>query len=68
MPKNVKKGKNTTRIVKKIEFIAVEDLPEGETYGIIEKELGNRNFLAKLYNGIEFKCRITAGKRKKENF
>ena len=68
MPKNVKKGKNTTRIVKKIEFIAVEDLPEGETYGIIEKELGNRNFLAKLYNGIEFKCRITAGKRKKREF
>ena len=68
MPKNVKKGKNTTRVVKKIEFIDVDDLPEGETYGIIEKELGNRNFLAKQYNGIEFKCRITAGKRKKREF
>ena len=38
MPKNVKKGKNTTRVVKKIEFIAVEDLPVGETYGVIKKE------------------------------
>ena len=68
MPKNVKKGKNTTRIIKKIEFISVDDLSEGETYGIIEKELGNRTFEAKLYNGIKFKCRISAGKRKKREF
>ena len=68
MPKNVKKGKNKTRVVKKIEFTDVADLPEGETYGIIDKEFGNRTFLAKLYNGIEFKCRISAGKRKKRAF
>jgi len=68
MPKNVKKQKNATRITTKIDFVEVEDLNEGETYGIITKELGNRTFLAKQYNGIEFKCRISAGKRKKKEF
>lgn len=68
MPKNVKKGKNTTRIIKKIEFISVDDLSEGETYGIIKKELGNRTFEAEFFNSIKFKCRISAGKRKKREF
>ena len=68
MPKNIKRGKNTTRIIKKIEFISVDDLSEGETYGIIQKELGNRTFEAKLYNSKKIKCRISAGKRKKREF
>lgn len=68
MPKNVKKQKNTSSTISRVEFIEVDELVEGEIYGIIIKALGNRTFIAKQYNGIEFKCRISAGKRRKKEF